>query len=385
MKQRTKDAIAWGRSLFPVRVWVHFLDRNGLLLSAGMSYQALFAVFAAVYVGFSAAGIWLAGQPETLQSLVSLVSTAVPGLIGDGGVVSVDDIVAASSAGTGILTLTGAIALGGLIWTAIGWVTFARMSVRAVFGLEKDRRNYFLMKARDLLVALILGAMLIVAAGLSVLTTEALDSAFDWIGIDTAGLGYVVLARSSGVLLIFIINTVVLAALFRFLSRASIQWRRLAGGSALGGIAMLLLQIGSSFLAGGATRNPLLATFAVFIGLLLFFRLSGNVTLVAAAWIAVGAGDREEPLLRQSKQEAERKREQEEQAALLLASEVRVREATEAIAASSWISRPLASSRLRRANAELEALREEGAERFPPEPDAPPPPWRRAPKPPRTP
>ena len=50
-------------ALFPVRVWRHFLARNGFLLSSGMSYQALFAVFAAIYVVFAVAGIWLTRQP----------------------------------------------------------------------------------------------------------------------------------------------------------------------------------------------------------------------------------------------------------------------------------------------------------------------------------
>ena len=49
-------------ALFPVRVWRHFLARNGFILSAGMSYQALFAIFAAVYVVFAVAGIWLTGN-----------------------------------------------------------------------------------------------------------------------------------------------------------------------------------------------------------------------------------------------------------------------------------------------------------------------------------
>ena len=363
MKQRTSRVIAWVKALYPVRVWMHLLDHNGMLLAAGMSYQALFAVFAAVYVGFSAAGIWLSGNPNTLESLVTIVSTAIPGLFGDNGIVHVDDLLNAGVAGRGILTATGVIALGGLIWTAIGWVTFSRMSVRAVFGLPKDKRNFFLMKARDLLVALIFGALLVLAAALSVVSTEALDWTFDQFGISTAGPGYTLLARGSGFVLIFGINTLVLAALFRFLSRATIQWRRLAGGSVLGGFAMLVLQIGSSLLAGGATRNPLLATFAVFIGLLLFFRLSSIVTLAAAAWIAVGAADREEPLTRVSAEEAERRREEAERAALILAAEVRVREATSDVESSSWILRIAATSRLRRATAELDELRAGDAER----------------------
>ena len=40
-------------ALFPVRVWRHFLQHNGFLLAAGVSYQALFAIFAAIYLAFA--------------------------------------------------------------------------------------------------------------------------------------------------------------------------------------------------------------------------------------------------------------------------------------------------------------------------------------------
>lgn len=353
MKARVTGLVKWGQSLFPVRVWLHFLNQNGLILAAGVSFQALFAVFAAVYVGFSIAGIWLFGQPTTLESLAQLVNTAVPGLIGESGVISVGDIVNAGNLGTGLLTGTALVAGAGLVWTALGWITFSRMSVRAVLGLDKDRRNYFLMKARDLVVALALGGLLLVAAALSVASTEALHWIFQLLDLNTAGVGYTALARLGGLLLVFVINTLVLAMMFRFLSRAAIQWRRMWGGSILGGMALLALQVGGSFLAGGATRNPLLATFAVFVAMLLFFRLTSIVTLVAAAWIAVGALDREEPLVRVSREEAARLREHDEHEALLLAANVRVRDARSELDDARWYQVPAAASRLRSAKRQL--------------------------------
>lgn len=358
MRQRAHALMEWGKSLFPVRVWLHFLDQNGLILAAGVSYQALFAVFAAVYVGFSIAGIWLVGRPETLTSLVDIVNTTVPGLIGDDGILSLDEITSAGSLGAGFLTWTGVIAAGGLVWTAIGWITFSRMAVRAVLGLEKDKRNYFFMKARDLAVALMLGASLLVAAALSVASTEALDWIFSLFGVSTASLGYTLLARGSGFLIVFIINTLVLVTLFRFLSRAQIRWRRLWGGSLLGGLALLVLQLGGSLLAGGATRNPLLATFAVFIGLLLYFRLTSIVTLVAAAWIAVGASDRSEPMVAVSPLELARRQERAEHEALVTAARVRVRDARSELAAAPWYRRLPARVRLDSAVRELANLEE---------------------------
>ena len=55
----TQATLAW----FPVRVWRHFLIENGFLLAAGVSYVALFACFAAIYLAFAIAGLWLGGSP----------------------------------------------------------------------------------------------------------------------------------------------------------------------------------------------------------------------------------------------------------------------------------------------------------------------------------
>jgi len=355
MKKRIADLVAWAMALRPVRVWNHFGERNGQVLAAGMSYQALFAVFAGVYVGFSIAGIWLIGQRETFESLLAVVNTTIPGLIGDDGVIQPSDVAAASAASAGFLTWTGIIALIGLIMTATGWISFARLSVRVVFGLKKETRNFAILLALDLLVALALGVLLIVAAVLSVVSTAALDSVFGLFGVSTAGLGYTLLARGLGLLIVLVINTATLVLMFRFLSRATVGWRALLGGSVLGGVGLLVLQLGSSLLVGGAASNPLLASFAVLIGLLLFFRLTNMVILVAASWIAVGAADREKSTVPDS-DELEGSGESLERDERFAAACARVVDARHAHAHSSPVRRLAASRRLRSAERELADL-----------------------------
>ena len=360
MKPRILAIVRRGRALFPVRVWLHFLDRNGFILSAGMSYQALFAVFAAVFVGFSFAVLWFGSRPDVIDALVTIVNTAIPGMIGEDGVVSVEQITEAAAGGITTLTITGIIALGSLIWTAIGWITYSRMSVRIVFMLEKDRRNYALQKAQDLLAALFFGALLLVAAGLSAVSTAALDRTASLLGLPGGSVWLDSLTRAGALAVVFAINTLVLAAMFRFLSRASITWRRLAGGSALGGLALLALQVLNSILVSSASRNPLLATFTVFIGFLLFFRLMGIITLVSAAWITVRAADHDESLRRVSPGELDRERAEAEHRALVLAAQVQVRQARDDVNDSRWFERPSALRHLR--GAERQLLAAEAAE-----------------------
>jgi membrane protein len=354
-RSRVQALTRRGRELLPVRVWVHFLDRNGLLLSSGMSYQALFAVFAAVYVGFSIATVWFASRPELMAALVEIINTAIPGMIGEGGIVSPEDLAAAAAVGASVATITGIVALISLVWTAIGWITFSRIAVRNVFMLEKDRRNYAILKAQDLLAALFFGALMILAAVLSTASTAALDWVFTVLGLSTSSVWFNGLVRGSGLGAVFLINSLVLASMFRFLSRAAIPWRRLAGGSALGGLALLVFQLLGSGLVSATSRNPLLASFAVLIGLLLFFRLVGIVTLVAASWIAVGASDRDESLRMVSPGQLERERAEAEHRALILAARVRLREAQEDRASARWFERPAAARRLRAAEQELAA------------------------------
>ena len=340
-------------ALFPVRVWRHFLSRNGFILSAGMSYQALFAIFAGVYVVFAVGGIWLTSNQATLDALAALLNTYAPGLIGEEGIISMDELVEIASSSTSLFGWTGAVALVGLIWTAISWVTYARIAVRSIFGLPKDTRAYALLKARDFLAGFAFGAILLIAAALSVATSSFIEQLAALFGLPAGGGWSDVLVQGGAILVVFVIDTLALAVMFRFLSGAAMPWRRMWVGSLLGAAAISALQLLSGLLFASAAANPLLATFAVFIGLLLWFRLTGIVILVAAAWVAVEASDAHESLRNVTPEALAAEEREREQLALLTAARVRVREARNDVAAAGWIARIPARRRLARAEDEL--------------------------------
>jgi membrane protein len=339
--------------LFPVRVWRRFLARNGFILSSGLSYQALFAIFAAVFVVFAVAGIWLTGSPETLNAIAMLLNTYAPGLIGEDGIISTEELTDIATSSTSLFGWTGAVALAGLIWTAIGWITYARIAVRSIFGLPKDTRAYLLLKARDLLVGFAFGTILLVATVLSVATTSLLGWLLGLMGLP-ADSGWTSLFLQLGSLLVvFGIDTIALAVLFRFLSGATMPWPRMWIGSLLGSAALMVLQILGGLVITGAGRNPLLATFTVFITLLLWFRFSNIVILVAASWIAVEAADNNESLRRVTPEQLVAEEQALEQRALLTAATVRVREARQRVEESTWLERLAARRQLARAENEL--------------------------------
>lgn len=335
--------------LFPVRVWRHFLQHNGFLLAAGVSYQALFAIFAAIYLAFAIAGLWLGGSTEAVDGMIDIINSYIPNLIQDeGGVFTPQQVQEIAVNTTGLLSITGLIALGTVIWTAIGWVTFSRRATRDIFGLPPDRRSYVILKARDLLAALIFGASLLAGSLLSSASAVALSWILSLLGWGSA-LDGLTSIRIGTVLVSFALLSGALAAMVRFLTGTSLHWGTIWPGALLGGGAMTILQFGAGFLLSYTPTNPLLATFAIFIGLLLWFRVNGVVMLVASSWIAVTAQDKEIPLLSQT--EAERRLA--EHQTLLSAARIRMRDAHAAREAAPWYRAWQAERALRAAEREL--------------------------------
>lgn len=346
--------------LFPVRVWRHFLQHNGFLLAAGVSYQALFAIFAAIYLAFAIAGLWLGGSTAAVDGMIDIINSYIPNLIQEeGGVFTPQQVQEIAVSTTSLLSITGLIALGTVIWTAIGWVTFSRRATRDIFGLPPDRRSYVILKARDLLAALIFGVSLLAGSLLSSASAVALSWILSLLGWGSA-LDGLTSIRIGTVLVSFALLSAALAAMVRFLTGTSLEWRTIWPGALLGGGAMTILQFGAGFLLSYTPSNPLLATFAIFIGLLLWFRVNGVVMLVASSWIAVAAQDRDLPL--QSLTEAERRIA--EHRTLVQAARIRVREAESARDAAPWYRAWPAERAVRAAERELIEL----------EASAPPPP-----------
>jgi membrane protein len=270
-----------------VRVFQHYSTDGGPLLAAGMTYNAVFATFAAVWVGFSIAGFVIAGNPTFQQALFNAINSTVPGLVEEGGVIDPDDLLS-----IGTLSWTGAFALISLILTALGFLASMRDSVRRIFDLPSDTTFFLLQKLRDLGLAVGFGVLIAISAVLSIVTNAALSWAFDLLDIDTKSLPAIVLGKAVGYVLVFLVDFVTVAAAFRILSAIPIPLKRLAVGAAIGaaaiGVLKFLFGLG---LIGGVGTNPLLAGFAVIIGLLIFFNFFCQTLLLSASWINVGMRD----------------------------------------------------------------------------------------------
>ncbi|MFC0682003.1 YihY/virulence factor BrkB family protein [Lysobacter korlensis] len=290
--QRAAKLFARAQTLRPVRVAVHYIEVRGPILGSGLAYSAIFAVFAGLYVGFAIAGLVISGDIGLRQSLISFVNENVPGLIqagdGAGGAIDPQDLLNAD-----VFGWTGAFALAILLVIAVSWLGSARDAVRGIFELDPLEANFALLKLKDLGLAVAFGAVLLVSALLSVAGTQATGFALGLLGIDEDSLVGTVLGRIVTLTIMFALDASLLAGVYRILSGVPIPWRRLRGGALIGAAALGGLKVAASAsLIGAGGTNPLLSSFTVIIGLLIFFNLICQVILIAAAWIAVGIRDR---------------------------------------------------------------------------------------------
>lgn len=288
VKERLDATIAWVGELKPVRVFQWYAKRRGPLLSAGLSYQAIFAVFGALWVTFAIAGGLISSRPALRHALLNIVNTSIPGLIdrGQGGAIDLDQLLEAT-----VLGWTGAIAAGVLIFTALGWLASGRAAVRLMFDLPPSPTNVLLLKLKDLGLAAAFGVALLISAVLTVLATMSLDTIFDWIGVRAGSDTAQYIVRAAVLVIVLILDTAVLATFYRLLSGIAIPVRLLAQGTLIAAAGLGALKLLGTNLLGGASTNPLLASFAVIIGLLLWFNLMSQVMVIGSAWIAVGADD----------------------------------------------------------------------------------------------
>jgi len=276
--------IAWALTLKPVRAFLLYSERRGPQYADAVTYRTLFSVFAGVLLGFSLAALWLADNEVAWNALLEAVNTAIPGLIGSDGKGIIDPGALRAPAA---FTVAGIVSLIGLVGAAIGAIGALRTALRVLAGGTTDDTAWYWVILRNLLLAIGIGAALGVSAGATFLGTWGADIVLGWIGMADAGLSDLA-SRVVSVVVVFALDTCVVAVLVRTLSGLRPSARSLWTGAIVGGVGLTVLQELSGLFVRGASSNPLLASFASLVALLLWFNLSAQVILIAAAYVVTG-------------------------------------------------------------------------------------------------
>ena len=300
--------IAWVLKRRIARAALLYLERRGPTLADSITYRALFSVFAAVLLGFSAATLWLSGNPEAFDALVRTVSTAIPGLVGEGGIVDPTTITAPVG-----LSIAGVASLVALVGAAIGAIGALRTALRTLAGTIADDVFWLWVFLRNLALALGIGLSFVVTAFVTFSGTAGIRAV---LGLFGAGDGEVAswAVWVLDLIVVFALDTLLVVALFVVLAGVRAPARALWPGALLGGAGLLVLQQLSNLFVGGARANPLLASFAALIALLLWLNLSAQVLLYAGSYIITATEDAQDDGTRPPRTFAERRLERADRA-----------------------------------------------------------------------
>ncbi|GAA1948855.1 YihY/virulence factor BrkB family protein [Microbacterium deminutum] len=286
MKDLIERVTAWALTLKPVRAFLLYADSRGPMLADSISYRTMFSVFAGVFLGFSVASLWLAGNPDVLNSLVSVVDAAIPGLLGDQGLIDPKTIQAPAG-----LTITGIVALVALLGAAIGAIGSLRMAFRQLARHVHDDIFWIWVMLRNVVIAIGIGAAFLASAVITFYGTAGIGALTEWLGRGPDDPLTVFSARALSIAVVFVLDALCIGILFRLLSGLKPSARSLWSGALLGAVALTVLQQLSFLFVGAVSRNPIYASFASLIALLVWLNLSAQVILIAGAYIITGVAE----------------------------------------------------------------------------------------------
>ncbi|WP_405476249.1 YihY/virulence factor BrkB family protein [Paenarthrobacter ilicis] len=270
-----------------MRSFQHYTRQHGPLLSAGIGFNMFFSVTGLLTTGFAIAGIVLGGNQALQNAVINSVASAAPGLLkvnGGEGLVDPQSLLNPSGLGW-----TALIAAAVTIFVSLGWIASVREGIRGVNNADPLIRNPILQKLIDAGTLLLLGVLLVVSAGVSLVFGSAADWFMDLLSLDEAVAGPI--AATVKIVVPLLLNCATAAVLFRVASGLEFRRRALREGVILAGVGTTVLQFFSTELLARSGNNPVLASFAIIIGLLIWFNLVSQVYLVSASWAAIREAD----------------------------------------------------------------------------------------------
>lgn len=277
---RAQALLAWWNHTRPARANARFGRAGGGVLTGGIAYAALFSIFAGLTIGWTVFTAVLGRNDELRATVLETVDASLPGLVDTGGGGLLKPSQLQLSAG---LSWAGLVATGVLLFTGIRAIAALRTAVRAMFDVHPTE-NVVLGKLRELGGFVGIGLAVLLSAVVTLGVTTAADWLLDVVGWDE-GSGVVV--RLLGIAVAFVVDAALFVMLVRVLAGQAPPRRDLLGGAAIAATGLGVVRVlGTSVVSGSVQEDPVLASFAAVVVLLLWVNLIARIVLLAAAWAA---------------------------------------------------------------------------------------------------
>jgi membrane protein len=283
LTDRLKARLARARVRWPlldhaVRTGQHMGAVQGTMLAGALTYFGFLSFFPLLVIAFVVAGYVAVVVPEARDQTVQAVRSFFPGLIGGrDAVISMDTFSDRARA-------VGFVALAGLLYTGLGWISALRNGLQGVLRAPKsDRFNPVVGKLVDLGLLLVIGTVLVVSVGLSSAVVNLTELVLDLLRLgDVPGVG--VLLQVLGVLLAVMASTGLFFTFFRLLPTAQLPRSALLKGALAAALGFEVLKLLAATLIGLAADNPATAVLGISLVLLVWINYFSQVIMAGASW-----------------------------------------------------------------------------------------------------
>ena len=259
-----------------VRAYERYSDRNGTQLAGAVTYYAFLSFFPLLALAFAAVGYLAAFQVEIGDHLQQALEEVLPGLSEH---LPIEQI-ARARVGASVL---GAL---GLLYAGLNSVSALRQALHSIWLKNlREGPNILVRTGADVLLMLGLGAALLFAVTLTSVAQAATQWLLSLVGLDGSLVAGLTL-RVSALAIAVAVNMGIFMMAFSLLSGsgrpAGMMWR----GALLGAVGFEVLKSAAALLLSGTLTNPVYASFAVLVGLLVWINLVMRLVMFSAAWTA---------------------------------------------------------------------------------------------------
>jgi membrane protein len=259
-----------------IRAFQHFTTVKGNRLAAAVTYFGFLSLFPLLALAFAAFGIVLENNPDVEEQVFDAIGNALPGFVGGEGAPINPQTLQDAATAAGII---GAVTL---LFTGTGLIDAIREALHVVWNQGDVKVNFVLRKLADVLLLVVIGLIIIASVAVSSITTSFANVVLDAVDLGESGIARVLFSVLT-LALALLLDMIVILVLFLRLSGASPPWRDAIKGALLGAIGVELVKLLATSLLG-AMRNPVYATIALVIGLLLWIDIVARLLILAASW-----------------------------------------------------------------------------------------------------
>ncbi|WP_026124583.1 MULTISPECIES: YihY/virulence factor BrkB family protein [Nocardiopsis] len=259
-----------------VRAAERYTDQDGSRLAASVTYFGFLSFFPLIALAFAVVGYVAEFSPDARDYLETAIGDLLPGLAAELPI----DQVAQARTGASVVGLLG------LLYTGLGAVGQLRAALHRIWLKNpSEGPNVVLAKLQDLAVMVVLGTALLASVALTSVSQAATRWVLAWVELD-GSVAAVAATRLLAVAIAVAADTLIFLVLFSRLSGTRRPWRMLWRGALLAAAAFEVLKAAGALLIASTLNNPVYASFAVLVGLLVWMNIVLRAVLFAAAWTA---------------------------------------------------------------------------------------------------